>query len=349
MLTLTLLMAAAAPAPPTAVELLDRVELQDRSLRSFEVQLPADAWHKLSGEIPVPHAGGTGFTVRPEGVGLAIDTNGDGQTDRLIEGKIDEVTKARSAWVRLEAKRANGESFEYAARLQDAGKGWHWAASGCVQGMAGKTKVRVLDLDGDGQYDGYGSDAVILGTGNIASYLSEVINLDGELYTAQVAADGSSIALEAYTGEVGTIDAKSALETDGKLLSAVVRSADGKLCFDLARARGPMKVPAGEYKILSGQLGLGDARLMVGPGAAKSLTINTGANLNLEWGGPARAEFSYERMGSEIAFSPDKVWYYGKAGEEYFGWDPIGKSPEFSVKERKAGVELAKALFPGTC
>lgn len=349
MLTLTLLLAGATPAPPTAFELLEHVELKDRSMRTFDVQLPAEAWHKLSGQIPVPHAGGTGFLVRPEGVGLAIDTNGDGKTDRLIEGKIDEVTKARSAWVRLEAKRTDGSSFEYAARLQDAGKGWHWAASGCVQGMAGKTKVRVLDLDGDGKFDGYGTDAMILGTGSIASFLSGVVNLDGELYTAQVAADGSSIALDPFSGEVGTIDAKSALETDGKLLSAVVRSADGKLCFDLARARGPMQVPAGEYTIVSGQLGLGDARLSVGPGTAKALQIETGKTLELAWGGPARAEFSYERMGSEIAFSPDKVWYYGKAGEEYFGWDPIGKSPEFSIKERKAGVELAKALFPGTC
>jgi hypothetical protein len=46
--------------------------------------------------------------------------------------------------------------------------------------------------------------------------------------------------------------------------------------------------------------------------------------------------------------SPADVTYFGRAGEEYFIWDPVGKSPEFSIVERKAGTELTKAMFPGS-
>ena len=39
---------------------------------------------------------------------------------------------------------------------------------------------------------------------------------------------------------------------------------------------------------------------------------------------------------------------YGAAGEQYSGWNPIGKSPEFTVKEKGSGAELARAVFAGS-
>ncbi len=327
----------------------DLVTLRDRSQRDFDLSLPAMAWRPVAGKIPVVHAGGEGFLAKPQGLGLSIDTDGDGKADRLVEGSVDPATQVRKAWVRLTGQRAGGEKLEYAVRLQDEGKGWQWAPSGYVQGMAGKTKVRIVDLDGDGRFDGYGTDAMVLGSGSIAGFLSKVMHVDGELVSIDVAADGSQIALEAFTGPTGTIDAKSSLETDGKLLAALVRSENGQMCFDLARARGPLSLPVGSYRIHSGALGLGDARLMVGPGRTSALELAQDQALVLDWGGPAKAEFAYKRSGSEVAFSPDQVWYYGNAGEEYFGWDPIGKSPEFTITEAKLGTELEKALFPGTC
>lgn len=352
MMSLLPLALAAGALQPSAVPTggaPDLVTLRDRSQRSFDLALPAEAWRPIAGSIPVPHAAGEGFAAKPEGIGLRIDTDGDGTTDRLVEGSVDPVTEARNAWVRLTGERAGGGKLEYAVRLRDEGKGWQWAHSGYVQGMAGKTKVRIVDMDGDGSFNGYGTDAMVLGSGRIAGFLSELMHVDGELVSVDVAADGKSLSLTAYAGPTGTIDAKSSLETDGKLLSALVLSQDGRTCFDLARARGPLRVPIGTYRIHSGALGLGDARLMVGPGRSKALDVGNGKDLVLDWGGPAKAEFAYERNGSEVAFSPDQVWYYGTAGEEYYGWDPIGKSPEFTIREAKLGTELEKALFPGTC
>ena len=69
----------------------------------------------------------------------------------------------------------------------------------------------------------------------------------------------------------------------------------------------------------------------------------------LRTGGPTRAEFAYQREGDEIVFSPAAVWYYGAAGEEYKDWNPVGKSPEFTIKDSNTGRVLASAIFPGTC
>ena len=338
-----------AATPDLTAATAQHVDLKPRSLRSFELHLPADPWQDLAGLVPVPHAGGKGFLAKPEGVGLAIDTDGDGETDRLVEGKLDSVTKERHAWVRLEGQRADGSELEYAVRLRDVGEGWQWAASGVMQGTIGKTRLRLIDMDGDGAFNGYGTDAMLIGSGSIASHLSRLAYLDGSLQTLDISPDGRTIQLSAFDGPQGTVDARSALVTDGKLLSAVIQSEDGQICFDLARSRGPVAVPVGRYRIQSGQLGLGEARLNVGPGQSKAIEVSAGSSSELAWGGPARAEFAFERTGSQVAFSPDQVWYYGQAGEEYFGWNPIGKSPEFTIKERKLGTVLEKALFPGSC
>jgi hypothetical protein len=84
-------------------------------------------------------------------------------------------------------------------------------------------------------------------------------------------------------------------------------------------------------------------------GDADYVDVDAGAATTLEWGGPVRAEFAYHRRGGELLISPAEVWYYGAAGEQYSTWYPVGKSPEFTVKEIGAGTEVAKALFPGSC
>lgn len=340
---LSALLLSAFPAGPEVVP------LSDRSLKEFDLNLPADAWHPVTDLLPIPHAGGAGFAVRPAGVGLELDTDGDGELDRVVEGTFDELTLERSAWVRLEGQRADGSPLQYAVRLLDKGEGWHWAASGCVQGRLGDTRIRVVDLNGDGRFDGIGQDGMILGGGRIASLLSSVVHLDGQLRNLAVATDGSSVTLTDYAGATGGLDAASSLETDGKLLSAVVVSADRQVCFDLALLPAGAGIPVGEYRIAFGMLGLGRARVSLGPGRSEPIRVSEGGEQVLEWGGPVDAEFRYSRQGGQVLLSPDEVWYYGAAGEEYFGWTPIGKSPEFTIRERAAGTELEKALFPGSC
>ena len=54
------------------------------------------------------------------------------------------------------------------------------------------------------------------------------------------------------------------------------------------------------------------------------------------------------QYGSENIVYFDESGFKASTGRPY-GWAPRGKSPEFTVIERKLGTELLKALFPGSC
>ena len=204
-----------------------------------------------------------------------------------------------------------------------------------------------IDQNLNGVYGDFGEDAMVLGRNKIAGYLSKVVSVDGELYEIEVAPNGSRLDYKPFEGATGEF--KLAYQTQAKVISAVVRSADGQYSFDLADANKGMKLPAGEYAIVRGQLGLGGSRVWFRSGRAESLTIAAGETFETHWGGPVKAEFAYQRAGEEIRLSPEAVWYFGAGGEEYHGWNPVGKSPKFTVRAKKTGREIAEAFFPGTC
>lgn len=330
------------------------VPLEDKPSRTFAWQLPAETWSPVSGSFPIAHSGGSGFAVERAGDALLVDCDGDGTAERRIEGRENPDTKVTHAFVVLEGERVDGAALRYGIRLKRQSKGWQWstatAAVGKVQGEDGKsTKIAVIDQDGDGVYGEIGQDALALGSAKVCTFLSESVHVGDQLYRLSVAADGTSLTLAPFDGPTGTLDARAELETDGKLLSTIVRSLDGKHSFDLARKREGITVPAGTYSMYRGSLGLGGSVVTIEPGRMKPITVKAGAEQVVTWGGPALAEFDFHREGGKLEIRPDEVWYYGAAGEEYSDWDPVGKSPEFTVKERKAGTELAKALFPGSC
>ena len=69
----------------------------------------------------------------------------------------------------------------------------------------------------------------------------------------------------------------------------------------------------------------------------------------LQWGAPIKTSFVYDRKGSELVLDPEKVKYTGAAGERCVGWDPVGKSPTFHIKDAETGKVLVDAVFPGSC
>lgn len=347
-MALTTLLALAAFAPGAPPPTGDTVALRYKVYRDFDLELPAERFTRLSGSFPVVGATGERMGVALEGTSLAIDTDGDGATELALAPAEDDAG-VRTATVVLRGVDAEGNARPYAARLKDEGAGWHFAASGAAVGKIGDVQVRIVDQDNDGRYDGYGTDAIVVGSGDRASYLSRVISVAGALHAIDVAADGTSLTVAPYAGETGELDLATELDTKAKLLWAVVQSADGELSFDLAAAGGPLTVPAGEYWLRIGKLGLGESTVTVTTGRAEPLVVPAGERVAHAWGGPTRAEFAYEQKGTQLVLDPDRVWYYGAGGEQYAAWTPRGKSPEFTVKERAAGTELLKAVFPGTC
>ncbi len=308
--------------------------LRYRPSRTWRYELPAETFHKVGGALDFSEAGGARFATKVEGAALLVDTDADGTTDAKVEGE--------GGYVRLRTK----AGFDYAIRLVNQG-GWRWAASGARVAKLGGVRVLVIDQDGDGRYDGYGRDAMIVGSARTASFLSRVVNVAGTLHTIDVGADGSTLRHAPYAGKQGTLDVARRWRAQARLRSVILRSEDGTLAFDLAGHLDGLAVPAGRYQLHGGSLALGDSHVRFRKGKAEAVTVKAGETTRVLGGGPLKADFAYQRRGDEMVFTPDTLRWFGRAGEEYYGWAPFGNSPEFTITDRQAKKEVAKAIFTG--
>ena len=338
-------------APATADDALD-VSLRYRSYRNWDLHLPNETWFKLTDGIPIPHAGQT-FAVELHGNDLRFDTDGDGKLDRSIKPLVDSKTGVATTRVVLSGTNGQGDPFRYAVRLRDDARGWEWAPGGAMVGTiateAGPIPVRIIDQDGNGRFDDFGSDAMIVGASDNAMFLSRSILVDGKLRQTEVSADGATLKLVDYSGPTAAIDLSTSFDSKAVLLSAVVLSEDRQHSYDVASSIGPIEIPVGSYIVHSGLLGLGQHRVEVRSGRMEPVTLVAEQTKTIDWGGPMRSEFRFMRQGNQLRFSADAIRYFGDAGEEYANWKPIGKSPEFKIRDADTGVVLEVAILPGSC
>jgi hypothetical protein len=330
-----LALAAAAPANVAGVE---KLEFGSQTITKWSYILPDERWSSVHDEIPIPHDGQTGFVVREDGpMKLAIDSDGDGRTDVEVNGVKGNVT--------LRGRDADGRAFHYPVRLVNDGQRWKYASGGVLKAGTRGFSITLIDQDNDGRYDGYGKDAMIVGSGDAASLLSEVVNLGGDLFKFRMGEDGRTADLEPYAGDYGTIDAKAQFQSFGKLVAAVVR--DGNVSFNLADVdSGPMKVPAGTYSLVSGFAARGTETVQIRPGRMPDIEVAPAGVVALSWGAPVAAEFDFKVAGETITVQPD-VKFYGTAGEEYHTFTPNAKSPKLVVLDKKSRKELASGRFGG--
>ncbi len=323
-------------APQQAAALAaGELTLKYKPARRWHYSLPAGSFAKVGGAIDLTAAGGAKFATAIEGSSLTVDTDGDGKTDVTVEGE--------SGYVRLRTE----AGFDYSIRLKNEGQGWFYAASGARVGKLGATRITLIDQNGDGRYDGVGRDAMIVGSSRTACFLSRTVNVAGALHTLQVAPDGGSLRHTPYEGKAGRLDLARGWDAQARLQSAIVRSADGEHSFDLARHHEGLAVPAGEYVLHGGQLGLGKSTVRFRRGNAKPIVVAAGKTAAVLGGGPLSAEFAYQRRGDEVILTPDSLRWFGRGGEEYFAWKPFGKSPEFTIADSKVRKEIGKAIFTG--
>ncbi|MEZ5988194.1 MAG: hypothetical protein R3F30_03565 [Planctomycetota bacterium] len=319
-----------AQAPDTGPAATDGGALRFVGERNWRFELPDARWTPVGSGLSLA---GHEFRAEVEGTRLSLDSDGDGKTDAAFEGK-------EPAYVLLRA----ADGFAYAIRVVDRG-GWQFQSSGYLQGKLDGTRVRFFDQDNDGLYGEPGADAVAVGSGRFAQAMSPVLRLGDRLVEVRV--DGDKATTAAFTGETGVLALE--VQTRGKVLALRLRSRSGGLAFDLAKATGEVRLPVGTYTLVGGAIGLGENRVDLTTGRCKDVRVTADGSAELELGGPLRGEFAYVRAGGELKFDPSKVWYYGRAGEEYRAWTPIGASPSFTITEQRSGTELAKTIFPGSC
>jgi len=315
----------------------EEVRLKYRVYRDWKITLPAETLTPIGKKVAFPQSCQQAFAVKLNGTALAVDTDGDGTSDVLVRGKQGTVT--------LRGKTKSGDKFTYAMRLRNAG-GWKFVAGGAMVGKIGGQKIQLIDQNGNGRYNEFGKDAMIVGRRDEACFLSEVIAVNGKLLKLEIQPDGTSLKTTPYTGPAGTLDITSRYETDGRLISGIVASVDGKYSFELSRK--PSLVPAGEYLLYGGRVALGRNAVQIAKGNSSTFKVADGKTFRLAWGGPINISFTFERGGGKVRFSPELVSYHGQAGEHYVGWKPFGGSPEFQVTDLITGQRIAKAIFGGS-
>ena len=92
--------------------------------------------------------------------------------------------------------------------------------SGRIEGGA----VRLVDVDGNGEFNNYGVDAMVVGKSEGAGLVAPVVNLGGALYHFVVSTDGTRAQTRPYEGPVARLDASRGFESRGELLAAIFRS-----------------------------------------------------------------------------------------------------------------------------
>lgn len=336
------------PALALAAESSSRtIALRPKPMREFEVLLPAPRFVPVGSGFAVAHSGGERFQAMAQGDRLQIDLDGDGTLEALVEGETGFVT--------LKANSATGTPLQYSAQLRrEPGEPWTYSCGGAMVGEIDGTPIQVFDQNLNGSFGDVGEDALVIGTDRVASFLSAGISIAGKLHALEVAKDGSSLTLSepregTALARAGTIDLASKFSSKAKLDGVVVVDTTGRFSFSLARAKDGLVVPAGEYRIHSGRIALGTSSASFRTGRAEPITVKPGEKTVLEWGGPATAEFAAVRHDDQIEFTPWDIWYYGKAGEEYFNFLPLGTSPTFHIKNRDTKEEILWVRFPGNC
>lgn len=330
-------LAGVAPAPLSA-------DLAFRPYKEWDILLPQEQFQGVAGGIRLPHAGGESVAVRLEGTVLYVDRDGDGE----CEAKVEPLERGQTALLVLRVPGEGGADKSYAVRLSSDGK-WSYSASGAMVGEVEGTRLQLIDQNNNGRFDDYGEDAMIVGRGRAASFLSKVVRIGEALYTIDVQDDGTRIDYAPYEGPVGTLDLGSDHESKARMRSVVVQSRDGAHSFELSRSKGGVKVPAGEYSVHSGKVVLGKSQADLRTGRSQWIEVEAGATAQVAWGGPVKAEFEYARSGDAVQIGPLDIYYYGRAGEEYSNFMPLGSSPNFAIKDKQTGEVLVNAKFPGNC
>tara|TARA_R110002072_G_scaffold109564_8_gene237012 strand:- start:896 stop:1936 length:1041 start_codon:yes stop_codon:yes gene_type:complete len=346
MILSSLVLAAMAPAatPMGDTTAAVHVDLKAKASRKWEYELPAEQWLPVGTQVTLA---GRRFEAKVDGEALLIDTDGDGELERRIEGREDRETKVHQAFVTLQDEFTGPHSLRL---TKDRSGNWFWATSCIRTGKIDGQKVTLIDQNGDGLYGQPGVDAMIVGSGKVATFQSDVVRVGEALYAMTVDEDGTGLSIQPFEGATGMLDLATDLTTDGKLVSAIVVSEDKRMSFDLALFGEGQSVPAGTYEIHTAKIGLGSQRVSIDASDMEKLDVEAGEETNFSWGGPTHAEFAVMRQGDELVIDPYQVYYYGEGGEEYVDWLPLGKSPEFTITYTIDGNQIEKkAVFPPNC
>ena len=299
---------------------------------TWDYLLPSDNWRPLVAPLVLD---GVEFAVKLEGSApLHLDTDANGRADKRVTSPYDIV--------RLQA----ADGVPHVVQLRRTGEAWEWANGAVLTGRVEGTLLQIIDLNGDGRFDGFGQDAMIVGEKIGASYLSRVASISDRLFHLTLNASEDSISTRPYTGPTAHLDVRREFISRGVLEYAVFSS--GESSFELADAPEGRRIPAGSYRFISGRVAKGKETARMTGGSMAPIVLAAEQSHCLTWGGPLHARFRCTvRDGELTVFS--NVRFTGVGGEEYFAFAPDACSPTIRVLDASTGKVVQYGKMGGCC
>ncbi len=311
---------------------VETVRLKRVAPKSWEVILPGPAWHPLTNPL----------IVNEHRFAVSTDARGDLRLDTTGDGRKDTAVRAGHSIIQLSAPGIQ----PYALRLRRAGITWEWSNAEVMQGEIEGQLLTLIDLNGDGRFDEYGTDAMTIAEKAAASHLSRVVSMAGRLYHLDIAPDGTQASTRPYTAPCARLNVVRQFQSRGELVSAIFQSGD--YSFDFSEAHSGLRVPAGEYTFRSGLVSFGNESARMAGTQMAPIVLADGEDRDLSWGGPLNAQFRCRiRNGELTVFS--NLRFTGSGGESYFDFFPEASAPRIRVLDASSGKIVQYGQMGGCC
>jgi hypothetical protein len=301
------------------------------------------------------------YQIMNEDKKMYLDLNDDGeiQKDERIE-----VT-GRPTFHEFQLQTADEKPFRYAVMMCELkeekffgfntryGEGsLRWQRACWMQGEAFDGRpVVLIDDDSNGTYNDYGADAIVVGKGKRADFLSEIVRVEGELYRVQVDdVLGATIRTMPFSGPTGMVE----VHYKGPILpeSLYIRGAGG----DLKRVVLPLlqktavKVPVGKWVFYYGSLRDGKGRnaslAEIRKGKSEAFEVNENATTVVELGAPFTFDYEVKADGNNSVLRGRDLRVFGSRGELYTRFYPEVPRGDVIVMVGKGGVVTKEKLKP---
>ena len=220
-----------------------------------------------------------------------------------------------------------------------------YATGGVMKGKVDGKSLSLIDANCNGIWNEHGIDCYVDGGGDAATPITDALSLDGALYTLDLNETGQVATWLSFDEEVGKLDLSDKYKGQGKLVSALVESTDGRFQFNLADCKKGLAVPAGSYILKEASLKKKSLTAKVTKGSMKPFEVPASGAFALEWGGPVTAIYDWTENEGKVTVSPKALKFIGKAGEEYSGFQPSDVGPKILVTDRRTKKRLASGRF----
>jgi len=124
---------------------------------------------------------------------------------------------------------------------------WSYLAGEIAMGDT-KRAVRLIDVNLDGAYAGFGTDLIAIGD-QPAATLSRLMRYQGEMLTVNLPTDAGRITIETYSGKMGTLAFDVARDAgDVTTLYGLLTNGDGVSLPCQVNGKDGVELPEGEYQ-----------------------------------------------------------------------------------------------------